>query len=152
MKLPKIISSSIKGTTAMTIFSYLYSRGEHRQFREPVLLAHLLAGKKPKNKVTLKNRNIIGGWALHYLVGISFLYSYHKFRQTGPLGKLPVNGAVLGGLYGIVGVFGWKTMFYFHPDPPRIPFKHYYAHLIPAHMIYGHFAFKSLDAKKDDEQ
>lgn len=149
MKLLQIISSSIKGTTAMTLFSYLYSRGEHRQFREPVLLAHLLAGKKPNKEESLHKKHIIGGWALHYLVGISFLYSYNKLRQKGPLNKLPANGTVLGGLYGIVGIIGWQTAFYFHPDPPKIPFKHYYTHLIPAHMIYGHFAFKSLDAKKD---
>lgn len=149
MKLLQIISSSIKGTTAMTLFSYLYARGEHRQFREPVLLAHLLAGKKPKKDESLKNRHIICGWVLHYLVGISFLYSYHKLRKTAPLSKLPANGVGLGGLYGIVGVIGWQTVFHIHPNPPKIPFKHYYTHLIPAHMIYGHFAFKSLDAKKD---
>lgn len=149
MKIAKIISSSIKGTTAMTIFSYLYSRGSHRQFREPVLLAHLLAGKKPKNDVALGNKHIIGGWALHYLVGITFLYSYDKLRQLAPLNKLPANATVLGALYGIIGIKGWHTTLSLHPDPPKIPRKHYYTHLIPAHMVYGHFAFKSLDKKKD---
>lgn len=149
MKLLKIISSSIKGTTAMTLFSYFYSREEHHQFREPVLLAHLLAGTKPGENEPLKRKHIIGGWGLHYLVGISFLCSYNMLRKTALLSKLPANGMVLGALYGIAGITGWQTTFSLHPDPPKIPFRHYYTHLIPAHIIYGYFAFKSLDAKKD---
>lgn len=133
----------------MTLFSYIYSRKANRQFREPVLLAQLLAGNKPSKKEALHYRHIIGGWALHYLVGITFLISYEMLRQAAPLNKLPANGLVLGGLYGLVGVAGWQTMFTVHPSPPKIPVRHYLAHLIPAHMVYGHFAFKSLDKKKD---
>lgn len=133
----------------MTLFSYWYSRKANRQFREPVLLAKLLAGKDLHKKDDPDFRHIIGGWALHYLVGITFLVSYDMLRQVAPLNKLPANGIVLGGLYGLVGVAGWKAMFSFHPNPPKIPAKHYFVHLIPAHMVYGQFAFKSLDKKKD---
>lgn len=151
MKLLKIINSSIKGTTMMSLFSYIYSREEHHQFREPVLLAHLLAGTKPGKKDAPETKHFLGGWALHYLVGIGFLCSYEALRKTALLKKFPAHAAVVGGLYGIVGVLGWETTFQLHPNPPRIPFKQYYAHLIPAHMIYGYFAFNSLEKKKSEQ-
>lgn len=145
MKLRKIISASVKGTTYMSLFSYIYSRNQHKQFREPVLLAHLLAGVKPGEKKTPDIKHIIGGWALHYLVGIGFLLTHEALLKPIFRKRLPVNGAVVGGLYGIVGIIGWEITFQLHPDPPRIPYKHYYTHLLPAHMTYGYFAFRALE-------
>jgi hypothetical protein len=152
MKLHKIINASIKGTILMSLFSYIYSRKEHHQFREPVLLAHLLAGIKPGKKDNPEPKHILGGWALHYLVGISFLCSYEILRKTSLINKFPAHGAVVGGLYGILGILGWETTFQLHPNPPIIPFKHYYTHLLPAHMIYGYFAFNSLEKKKSKSE
>lgn len=143
MKIVKPIIAGAVGTTFMTLFSYGFSRLRKKEFREPQLLAHLMAGPEGP----YRGDDLSKGWLAHYLVGSVFSLTYQQFLQ-GRFIKNPVaKGAVIGGLYGLAGVVGWRAAFKGHPDPPKIDYKEYYRHLVLAHIIFGSFAFGLLEQK-----
>ena len=64
MQTGKIITSAIIGTTAMTLFSYLISTSENKNYREPEILGKLIR-RLPID--ASKESSEIAGWCAHYL-------------------------------------------------------------------------------------
>ena len=143
----KTLLAGAVGTTIMTLYSYGYSYFKESQFREPVLLAHLLKGReKPECR-----QDYLQGWLAHYLVGAVFSTSYQALFK-GRLTRNPrLKGVVAGGFYGLLGVAGWKSTFKLHPAPPKIKYNEYYRHLVIAHLIFGYFAFGMLEKEKNEK-
>ncbi|WP_017731927.1 hypothetical protein [Nafulsella turpanensis] len=143
MKLKHKILGGIAGTTGMSAFSYAWSRVAHQQFREPVLLALLLEGKRNKKAKVDSNTKIIG-WMLHYMVGAVFSLGYTKKvlkgKQKEGLGK----GVLMGAMDGLLGVGIWKMVFSLHPKPPEIAQCRYFLHLFLAHLVFGLCTSKAL--------
>jgi hypothetical protein len=137
----RIWISSITGTTAMTLFSYLVSGKQHRNFREPDLLDKLFH-RLPLFK-TQKNTGLTG-WLLHYLAGLLFAEGYAGFwlgnRQTDIK-----TGMVLGGLSGFAAILIWKFSYALHPNPPSIDFVSFSRQLIIAHVLFGVFVALGYD-------
>ncbi|HBL80335.1 MAG TPA: hypothetical protein DDZ79_10625, partial [Aequorivita sp.] len=46
-------------------------------------------------------------------------------------------GAIIGAIFGLLGIFGWALLFYVHPQRPKIDFKLFYLQLFLAHIIFG---------------
>lgn len=134
MNANKIILPAITGTSLMTLFSYLASMLEKKNFSEPELLAAL---EKPALPGELKKLDLPAGWATHYSTGILFtlLYEY-ILRKTNSKPTL-ANGIALGGISGIAGIFIWKLSFKAHPAPPRTDYRKYYRQLLLAHFVFG---------------
>ena len=137
----KAIQAGAIGTTFMTLFSYGYSRIKKKQFREPVLLAHLLSGPKEQ----FRQDELLKGWLAPYMVGAVFSLTYQQIFQGRFNGAPAFKGMVMGGMYGLLGVVGWRSAFKAHPDPPKIDFPEYYQHLVLAHLVFGTFAFGLLE-------
>lgn len=134
----KILLSGIAGTTTMTIYSYLVSRKEREQFREPQLLNRLLYGKEHgKMGPVEKSRQPAAGFLLHYCTGILFSSCYHLFWKEKVKTSVLKNGISYGLSFGILGVSIWKTVFKVHPNPPEIGLNRYLKQLIIAHLIFG---------------
>ena len=140
MKILKALLAGAAGTTFMTLFSYGSSRLRKKQFREPELLAHLIAGPEGP----YRGDDLAKGWLAHYLVGAAFSLSYLQFFQGKYIQNPFAKGALFGGLYGIAGAAGWKASFSAHPAPPQTDYKAYYAHLILAHILLAHILFGTL--------
>jgi hypothetical protein len=145
MKFIKILSAGLLATSVMTLFSYKTSKMTKHQFREPQLLATLMTRIMSQEKNPAHD---IHGWLLHYFVGILFVTGYdqiwHKMRVCPRL----TDGALLGGISGVVGAEVWSLLLRLHPDPPKVNLKKYYRHLLAAHVVFGIFAvagYRSYD-------
>ncbi|HSJ67515.1 MAG TPA: hypothetical protein VK921_07565 [Anditalea sp.] len=130
----KIVTSSLLGTSAMTVYSYWRSRRENKNFREPQLLNLMM-----ENLYILPKVPTAAGWILHYKVGIGFAISYHILWKKAVQPSI-ISGTILGALSGIVGVAVWDTLINKHPNPPVIDRTAFYPHLLVAHVIFGTFA------------
>lgn len=129
----KIVYPALGGTSTMTLFSYLTSYLVNDQFKEPKLLSSLFftPGKRKAHDPA------VGGFVLHYLVGIVFSTAYQLFWKR--FFRFPVwkDGLLFGTLCGLVGITIWRLTFAAHPSPPRIRLKPYLFHLYIAHLIFG---------------
>lgn len=150
MKTGKILISAIAGTSAMTIFSYLVSASENRNFREPQVLGQLIE-RLPKS--LSKKPAQIAGWSLHYAIGTSFVAFYNELWKRTKIKPSLASGALLGAASGLIGVTGWKGMFEVHPNPLAKNLKPFFGHLMLAHVVFGVFsalAYKASEAEKQD--
>lgn len=135
MILIQILFAAVVGTTLMTLFSYLLSERQNKQFKEPVILNKLL---KPLRFATIRNVSISGwGWLLHYSVGVVFALMFFWVWNVTEITPSVLSGALLGIPAGIIGITGWSVLFALHPDPPQIDFQNFYLQLMIAHMVYG---------------
>lgn len=134
MKLNRIFSGSLVGTSTMTLFSYIMSRKLKKKFKEPELLNKLLSDN---NFFRYLNKNSAPGWLLHYSIGLLFATSSHYIWKTSKINPTLQSGAFLGLIYGVIGISGWHLLFKLHPKPPLINLQEYYLHLLAAHLIYG---------------
>lgn len=134
MKTNKIILSGLTATSLMTLFSYLVSGSEEKNFKEPELLAALEKKALPEEA---KEFAAVAGWATHYTIGIFWAGVYKYLWQKTRIEPTVKSGLVLGGLSGLTGVLIWKATFNIHPNPPRIDFKKFYIQLLIAHLIFG---------------
>ena len=121
----------------MTMFSYIISRKQREQFREPVLLSILIKRLISDKKYPKLNAH---GWLVHYTVGTTFCTLYDYVWRRSNLNPTLANGAIIGALTGVVGITGWHLTFQLHPDPPKINLQKYYGHLLVAHVVFGMFA------------
>ena len=147
MQTEKILRAGVFGTSAMTLFSYLVSESEGKNFKEPEVLSELMTRLFPKAE---KSLTLPAGWALHYAMGFTFSAAYRFLWKNSGLKPTVKTGLIFGALSGLIGVSVWKTVFKFHPNPPKIHIKDYYRHLIMAHLIFGAFAALGDAATKDN--
>lgn len=131
----RIVLGAFIGTSIMTMFSYYISSKLNRQFKEPVLLNMLYAGRGARGG-SLKA--VPGfGWIFHYFIGTIFVIVYHFIWKMTAVDPTFLSGSLLGLLSGFIGIAGWSFMFNVHPDPPIIHFRKFYLQLIAAHLIFG---------------
>ena len=131
------------GTTAMSIFSYLWSGLSKKQFREPALLSLLLKGKRNKRDETGAGASL-AGWLLHYMTGALFSLGYTNKLLKGRKSLSIKKGTLMGGIDGIFGIGIWKTVLKLHPRPPKINRGRYFLHLFLAHLVFSFFTSRTL--------
>ena len=148
MQTGKIITSAIIGTTAMTLFSYLISNTENKNYREPEILGKLIR-RLPID--ASKESSEIAGWCAHYLIGILFVAIYDEILKRKKIEPTLTSGALFGAISGLMGITGWKIMFETHPNPPAKNLKRYFAHLILAHIVFGVFSSVSYKLAKTEK-
>ncbi len=145
MQTKNILFSSIVGTSAMTLFSYLISESENENFREPDVLAQLI--KRLPNSYSEETAQI-AGWGMHYTIGLLFVVIYNELWKQKNIDPTVTSGTLLGAASGLTGIIAWKIMFEAHPNPPAKDLKHYFRHLLFAHVVFGVFsalAYKILN-------
>lgn len=130
------IGAAICGTSCMTAYSYAFSRLSGRQYREPILLSHLLS-QSPGEPELYSARKKATAWLIHYGVGMVFSLAYRKSHVNGTPGEAVAKGLWLGAGFGCLGVAGWQLAFTLHPHPPKIKKAGYLLHLLPAHLIFS---------------
>ncbi len=144
----KILTSAIVGTSAMSLFSYIVSKLEDKDFREPVVLAKLL--KKLPLEMD-KHERLIAGWIGHYGVGVMFTTLYDQLWGRKIIKPGIGSGLLFGALGGLTGVIVWKITFLLHPRPPSKDLKAYFSHLLLAHLVFGAFSavgYNLVDGKE----
>lgn len=130
-----IFLASVFATSWMTIFSYFLANKKNKQFREPEILNELLNGSSFL-KVSINQKNA-AGWVIHYSIGTLFTLIFHFLYKNNYFTISLLSGIIFGLLAGIIGVIGWKIMFYFNSNPPKILLKSFFIHLIVAHLIFS---------------
>jgi len=127
----KILASAFLGTSAMTLYSYLRSGSDNKNFREPQLLNCLLENLE----LQIPNPTV-SGWILHYKVGLGFATAYHcLFNKVFPPSIF--SAVFFGAIGGVTGIAIWDTVLRKHPNPPAIDHKAFYQHLLFAHIVFG---------------
>ncbi|WPP50320.1 DUF6789 family protein [Catalinimonas niigatensis] len=129
----KIVYPALSATSTMTMFSYAVSYLVNDQFKEPKLLSSLFLspGRQKANEPP------VGGFLLHYLVGMIFATVYQLFWKH--IFRFPKwkDGIIYGTVCGLIGMLTWKLTFTLHKSPPDIKLKSYLFHLLIAHLIFG---------------
>lgn len=135
MEFTIIFVSGLIATSLMTLFSYLAANVTSNQFREPQLLNILFQRSTaiPFNP----GRKHFAGWFIHYLIGWLFAIIMAFLWKRTFIEPSILSGALLGLLFGFIGIAGWKLFFYLSPKPPEIKFEKFYFQLIIAHIIFG---------------
>lgn len=138
----KIMVAGILGTTLMTMYSYLISKKEKEQYREPELLNALIDRSKYLPSIANKKTHP-AGWSAHYAIGILFVLSYkmlwEKSLEKPTIGKIIMIGAASGA----IGILSWKIFFSEHDNPPSNYRHGYYRQLFFAHIIFSAAAILS---------
>jgi hypothetical protein len=130
----KILYSSLLATSAMTLFSYLYSIITNNNTREPELLAKLMHRLAPR-KSLMQSRYT--GWLVHYSVGLLFAELYDQIWQKQSKNVNGRAGLIFGGLSGISAILIWKFTLAIHPFPPTVNFGSFALNLFLAHLVFG---------------
>jgi hypothetical protein len=126
--------SSLAATSAMTLFSYLFSFVSGANLREPHILAQLISRIMPWQR---KNKNILAGWVFHYAVGLLFSEMYLGFWENSSLNNKKKAGLLYGGIAGLAAILIWKFTLSVHPYPPDIRFGLFSLNLFLGHVIFG---------------
>lgn len=133
-KTENTLLAATAGTTLMTLFSYLVSLAEKKNFSEPEHLGTLMHRLVPGSS---KKTTQAAGWGAHYAVGLLFVLAYQELWKSGKIKKTVVNGLILGALSGALAVLVWKATMKSHPAPPWIDFTKFYIQLVPAHIVFA---------------
>jgi hypothetical protein len=134
MNITKKLYSSATATSAMTLFSYLFSLLSGTNLREPHILAQLTGRLMPWRG---KNKNILTGWLIHYAVGLLFSELYLKFWEKSSIHDKQKAGLIYGGLAGLAAILIWKFTLSVHPFPPAIHFGLFAFNLFLGHLVFG---------------
>ena len=130
----------------MSLFSYLASYKEHKNFKEPELLGTMIKrvvpGMEPKAAEAT-------GWSMHLLAGYTFAFVYAQILERSGMKPTIGNGILMGTVSGIPAVMIWYSMFKLHPNPPKKRYESYFLHLIAAHAIFGAYTFAGFKKEKN---
>ncbi|MCC6412062.1 MAG: hypothetical protein IT270_10410 [Saprospiraceae bacterium] len=129
----------------MTLFSYLVSRSENRNYREPEVLGELI-NRFPIN--FSKTQTQIAGWVAHYATGVGFEVLYSQLWKQKKIKPSLASGALLGAASGVAGILVWKAAFKAHPNPQPKNLKKYFGHLMLAHVVFGVFSALTYKSQK----
>lgn len=134
METKKIIAATFVGTSVMTLFSYLMSKNQKKNFTEPDVLGEILA---ENNSSLSKEESKPIGWGAHYAVGLGFTGVYSQIWEHTPIKPSLASGAAFGAVSGLIGIMGWTQMFHLHHPTSSAYRQQYYAQLMAAHIIFG---------------
>jgi len=136
MDIARLLVAGAVATSTMTAFSYIISNIRNRQFREPELL-NIVLSRSDFFRLDLSKKSS-AGWILHYLIGWIFVVFFEIIWKLEFIPISITSGAILGFAAGIIGVLGWKLLFYLSKNPPETTWDiEYYLQLIVAHIIFG---------------
>ncbi|MCE7042861.1 hypothetical protein [Dyadobacter sp. CY312] len=125
--------SAVTATSTMTLFSYIVSKKEGENFKEPKLLGDFV--KKSFNTSEKASKSL--GWGLHFLTGVGFAGAYKVLLSLGKKRSTVKNGLLYGLLAGGAGVVTWSLLFKNHHNPPKTHRTGFYTQLVIAHVIFG---------------
>lgn len=134
MQTKKIIAATVVGTTFMTLFSYVMSKNQKRNYTEPDVLSQIIA---ENNSSLSKEETKPIGWAAHYGLGLGFTGVYSQIWEHTPIKPSLASGGALGAVSGLIGIMGWTQLFHLHHHTSEKYRKQYYAQLMAAHIIFG---------------
>jgi hypothetical protein len=144
-----IIYSSALATSAMTLFSYVVSEKENKNFKEPQLLGTFLRNSCDCQKVIASDRLWkLAGWGLHYGIGLGFAAGYKSFIGLTGAKTSFRNGLLYGALAGVTGILTWQSLFKIHPSPPKTHRTMFYGQLFVAHLIFG-LTMSAMEKKRN---
>jgi hypothetical protein len=135
----RIIFSGIAGVAIMTLFSGIVSAFSKFDFAEHNVMAKLLKQLKID-----EHTSYILGWKGHLLAGIGFAYLNKALLEKKMIKPEVKPAAVVGLMEGLIGIIIWKTAFQFHPNPPKIDLKKFFAQLLFAHVVYAVVSIMSI--------
>jgi len=138
MNVNPTLSASVKGTTAMTLFSYTVSALKQKNFKEPDLLGSFVDRTFPNLNI---KESKAAGWILHYSVGYAFSVVYMQALKHSNIKPTILNGFIAGAISSVPALLFWYSIFKLHPNPPKKHFKDYLGHLVLAHFVFGAFTF-----------
>ncbi|MCF0069629.1 hypothetical protein LZD49_04045 [Dyadobacter sp. CY261] len=139
--------SAVAGTSAMTMFSFMASRLEKENFREPALLGTFINNTFKTGAKFSKPL----GWVLHYVVGVGFTAVYKWTLRSSKVEPSLGNGLCYGAFAGITGILFWETLFSSRPGTAHTNRPAFYSQLFLAHLIFG-AVIAAMDKKLNELQ
>ena len=131
----KVFLAKVTATMLMTIFTYAVSMIRHKDFKEPEIINHLL---KPIKFLRIKNEKLfLGGWALHFFIGVMFVTAYHFIWENNYYGSTFLSACELGAATGVFWLIAWTLIFTYHPAPPKLKLKEFYIPIFVSHVVFG---------------
>lgn len=135
MQFLQIFIVSVTATSVMTTFSYVMATIKKSQFEEPEILNKLI--DSDENIPLHISKNNILGWFIHYFLGFAFVAIFYFCWSILNIAPTLLSGLLLGAGAGIIGIGGWRILFYLNSNPPDIyPWK-FFLQLLIAHIIFG---------------
>lgn len=134
-----ILTSAIAGTTAMTLFSYVYSTWRSQNFKEPELLNEWMIHLNILEYQTSKNHVL--GWLIHYAVGFIFITVYHITWGMFALQPSVTSYLIAGVISGIIGIVVWRFVMKKFDLLPQKAQPEYFFQLEIAHIIFALVAY-----------
>lgn len=138
MDISTFIIAWIIAIMLMSGFSSLWSTLTGHEFREHLLLSHIVTkGSIP----SFSTKQWLIGWLIHFAVGALFLACYEVlWHYTGIMRSVEWS-LIFGFLIGLLGIIGWMILFKGHKNAPKINYLHYYIHLLFAHLVFSLAAY-----------
>ena len=140
----KVLLPSVVATSLMTLFSYLITEGEKKNFSEPELLAKI---EKKKLFGLSKQYALPAGWATHYIVGIIMTAFFNLTWQQLNINSRFKRAVVSSLLGGAIAICAWRLLFTMLPKRSYNFHKKFYTQLFIAHIV---FAFTVIAAQKQN--
>ncbi|WP_133159399.1 hypothetical protein [Solitalea longa] len=134
METKKNIAAAVVGTSLMTLFSYLLTKSQKKNYTEPEVLSEIV--DENNSSVSEKEAKALG-WTAHYGVGLAFTSAYSLIWEHTSIKPSIASGATLGALSGLLGILGWSQLFQMHHSTSTTYKAEYYMQLILAHIIFG---------------
>lgn len=130
-----ILISGILATGLMTLFDYGITHVTKRRFIVPEIL-NILLSRAFSESFTGGMKNA-AGWVVHFAVGVIFAVIFYLVLLITDIRPGLLFGAVMGFLFGLLGIAGWRLLFKLHKNPPEINLKRFLLQLLAAHIVFG---------------
>ena len=127
----KVIYDGLKSTSLMTLFSYLASGQEDKNFKEPVLLDDV-AEHEGMNRIIAKH----AGWMIHYGFGMVWTVVMRYIILRTGIKPNALSGLLLGSIGGLIAVASWHPLIKRYRLVFKKNEKRFYSHLVLAHIIF----------------
>lgn len=129
------VFSGIIGTITMTVMMYLYAK----VFRTNTKVVHILGTMVTggMDSPIIKKKVLLAGGISHTAVGVLFSFAYFLLWNWGIFRINFEDSVWVGLLSGLIAVGVWRSFFFIHRSPPKLPFLHYAIALIAAHIVFG---------------
>ena len=141
MIVKKVLLPSVVATSIMTLFSYLITDTENKNFSEPELLAKI----EKKKLAASKQFALPAGWITHYMVGVLMTLFFDITWQQFKIKSTFHRGIISGFLGGLIAMGSWRLLFAALPKRSAKYYKKFYTQLFIAHIV---FAFTIIAAQK----
>jgi hypothetical protein len=135
LELMLVFGSGIAATVTMTLIMYGYAAISKHPTQVIHILGNMLTARGSYDSLDTKS-GVIGS-LFHLGTGVFFTLSYYLLWISDVIDFSWMDGLFLGIGSGILAIAGWWLYLTCHHQAPPLSFKHYFAALFLAHLVFA---------------